>query len=50
MQALKHAATRAEAPERSGWLKKTAAYLGSAGRGLAVEIGASAVSRHIGGL
>lgn len=50
VEALEDAATRGEDPERRGWLKKTATYLGSAGRDLAVEIGASTISRQVGGL
>jgi hypothetical protein len=33
---------------RKGWLSKTAAYLGNAGRDLAVEIGATAINRQMG--
>lgn len=47
VEALEQAATREDDPERRGWLKKTATYLGSAGRDLAVEIGASAISRQM---
>ena len=34
--------------DRKGWLSKTAAYLGNAGRDLAVEIGATAINRQMG--
>jgi hypothetical protein len=48
VSALDEAAERETDPERKGWLRKTAAYLGSAGRDLAVEIGASAINRQMG--
>ena len=34
--------------DRKGWFSKTAAYLGNAGRDLAVEIGATAINRQMG--
>jgi len=46
--ALDEAADREPDPERKGWLRKTAAYLGNAGRDLAVDIGASAINRQMG--
>ena len=46
--ALDEAAEREPDPERKGWLRKTAAYLGHAGRDLAVEIGATAINRQMG--
>ncbi|AKT50688.1 hypothetical protein ADJ73_04060 [Arsenicicoccus sp. oral taxon 190] len=46
--ALDEAAEREPDPERKGWLRKTAAYLGNAGRDLAVEIGATAINRQMG--
>lgn len=48
VSALDEAAEREPDPERKGWLRKTAAYLGSAGRDLAVEIGATAINRQMG--
>lgn len=48
VKALGEAADREPDPERKGWLSKTAAYLGHAGRDLAVEIGATAINRQIG--
>ena len=41
-------ADREPDPERKGWLRKTAAYLGNAGRDLAIEIGATAINRQMG--
>lgn len=46
--ALDDAAEREQDPERKSWLRKTAAYLGNAGRDLAVEIGATAINRQMG--
>jgi len=46
--ALDEAAEREPDPERKSWLRKTAAYLGSVGRDLAVEIGATAINRQMG--
>ena len=46
--ALDEAAEREPDPERKGWLRKSAAYLGNAGRDLAVEIGATAINRQMG--
>lgn len=46
--ALDEAAEREPDPERKGWLRKTAGYLGNAGRDLAVEIGATAINRQMG--
>lgn len=48
IRSLEQAAEREPDPERKGWLRKTAAYLGSAGRDLAVEIGATAINRQMG--
>lgn len=48
ISALDEAADREPDPERKGWLRKTAAYLGNAGRDLAVEIGATAINRQMG--
>jgi len=48
VSALDEAADREPDPERKGWLSKTAAYLGNAGRDLAVEIGATAINRQTG--
>lgn len=48
ISALDEAADREPDPERQGWLRKTAAYLGNAGRDLAVEIGATAINRQMG--
>jgi hypothetical protein len=45
---LDEAADREPDPERKGWLRKAAAYLGNAGRDLAVEIGATAINRQMG--
>lgn len=48
ISALDEAAQREPDPERKGWLRMTAAYLGNAGRDLAVEIGATAINRQMG--
>ena len=48
MNALAEAADREPDHERKGWLSKSAAYLGNAGRDLAVEIGATAINRQMG--
>lgn len=48
--ALTDAAERETDPERKGWLRKTAAWMGGAGRDMAVEVGAAVVSRQIGGV
>lgn len=48
ISALDEAADREPDPERKGWLRKTAGYLGNAGRDLAVEIGATAINRQMG--
>lgn len=48
VQALEDAADREPDEERKGFLRKGAAYLGNAGRDLAVEIGATAINRQIG--
>ena len=48
VNALDEAAEREPDPERKGWLRKTAGYLGNAGRDLAVEIGATAINRQMG--
>lgn len=48
VQALGEAAEREPDEERKGFLRKSAAYLGSAGRDLVVEIGATAINRQIG--
>ncbi|MEO5981877.1 MAG: hypothetical protein ABIQ13_06135 [Pedococcus sp.] len=46
--ALDEAAEREPDLERKGWLRQSAAYLGNAGRDLAVEIGATAINRQVG--
>lgn len=46
--ALDEAAEREPDEERKGFLRKAAAYLGNAGRDLAVEIGATAINRQMG--
>jgi hypothetical protein len=48
VNALAEAADREPDHERKGWLSKSAAYLGNAGRDLAVEIGATAINRQMG--
>jgi hypothetical protein len=48
VQALAEAADREPDDERRGWLKKTATYLGTAGRDIAVEVAASALARSTG--
>jgi hypothetical protein len=48
ISALDEAADREPDPERKGWLRKTAAYLGNAGRDLAVKIGGSAIKSQMG--
>lgn len=45
---LNNAADQEQDQERQGWLRKTAAYLGSAGRDIAVDIAATAVNKQIG--
>ena len=47
--ALQSAADREPDEEKRGWLRRTAAWLGGAGRDFAVEIGAAVVSRQLGG-
>ena len=47
VNALDEAAEREPDPEQKGWLG-AAGYLGSAGRDLAVEIGATAINRQMG--
>ena len=46
--ALDQAADREPDDERKSWLRKSAAYLGNAGRDLAVEIGATAINCQMG--
>lgn len=48
VRALDEAADREPDEERKGFLRKTASYLGNAGRDLAVEIGATAINRQMG--
>lgn len=48
IHALDEAAARESNEERRGFLGKAAAYLGNAGRDLAVEIGATAINRQMG--
>lgn len=48
VSAVNYAADREDDPERKGWLKKTAAYLGNAGRDVAIQIGASVISKQTG--
>lgn len=48
VRALEEAAEREPDAERKGWLRKSASYLGNAGRDLAVEIGATAIGRQMG--
>lgn len=48
ISARDEAADQEPDPERKGWLRKTAAYLGNAGRDLAVEIAATAINRQMG--
>lgn len=48
VRALEEAAEREPDAERKGWLRKSANYLGNAGRDLAVEIGATAIGRQMG--
>lgn len=48
VSALDEAAEREPDPERKGWLRTSAAYLGSGGRDLAVEIGATVINRQMG--
>ena len=48
--ALQSAADREPDEEMRGWLRRTAAWLGGAGRDFAVEIGAAVVSRQLGGV
>lgn len=48
VQALEEAAEREPDPERKGWLRQSANYLGNAGRDLAIEIGATAINRQMG--
>lgn len=48
VHALDEAAEREPDDERKGFLRKAAAYLGNAGRDLAVDIGATAINRQMG--
>lgn len=48
VSALDEAADHEPDPERKGWLRNTATYLGNAGRDLAIEIGATAINRQMG--
>jgi hypothetical protein len=47
--ALAQAAERETNEERRGWLKRTAEWLGSAGRDVAVDVTAAVISRQVGG-
>lgn len=46
--AMDSAAEQEEDAERKGWLKKSAAWLGDAGRGIAVEVAATAINKQAG--
>ncbi|HEX6073909.1 MAG TPA: hypothetical protein VFZ32_01445 [Micromonosporaceae bacterium] len=48
IQALSQAAEKEPDEERRGWLKRTAAYLGTAGRDIAVEVAGTAIARGAG--
>ncbi len=48
IQALARAADNEPDEEKRGWLRRTAAYLGSAGRDLAIEVAASALTKSTG--
>lgn len=48
VQGIEQAAEQVEDEEKRGWLKKTANYLGTAGRDVAVDIAATAVNRQMG--
>ncbi len=49
IQILQLAADREPDEEKRGWLRKTASWLGSAGRDVAVDVTAAVISRQIGG-
>ncbi|MGW0502187.1 hypothetical protein [Micromonospora sp. NPDC003241] len=48
IQILQLAADREPDEEKRGWLRKTAGWLGSAGRDVAVDVTAAVISRQIG--
>lgn len=48
VQGLERAAEAETDQERQGWLRKAAAWFGTAGRGVLVEVAGSAVSRGVG--
>src|SRR5437762_8764776 len=48
VQALAKAADKERDEEKRGWLRKTAAWLGSAGRDVAVDIAGTALARSTG--
>lgn len=48
--AMNRAADEEEDEERKGWLKKTAGFLGGAGRDLAVDVMGSAIRKQMSGM
>ncbi|TYC05679.1 hypothetical protein FXF53_04495 [Micromonospora sp. WP24] len=48
VQAMAQAADREPDPEKRGWLRKTADWLGSAGRDIAVDVAGTALAKGIG--
>jgi hypothetical protein len=48
VQALAKAANNEPDEEKRGWLRKTAAWLGSAGRDVAVDIAGTALAKSTG--
>jgi len=48
VRGLEKAAEAEPDEERKGWLRKSASYLGNAGRDIAVEISATALNKQIG--
>jgi hypothetical protein len=48
VQGLERAAEAEPDEERKGWLRKSASYLGNAGKDIGVEIAATALNKQIG--
>ena len=48
VQGLERAAEAEPDEERKGWLKKSASYLGNAGKDIGVEIAATALNKQFG--
>ncbi|WP_139131862.1 hypothetical protein [Micromonospora chersina] len=48
VQAMEQAADQESDPEKRGWLRKTADWLGSAGRDIAVDVAGTALAKSVG--